>query len=255
MSIRSDKVNVSFEHALPRQFDLVIGADGLHSRVRQLAFGPAAQFEVNLGCVVAAFEVDGYRPRDEHVYVSYAAPGKQVARFALRDDKTMFLLISATQASVSATLQDVQEQKALLHAHFAHAGWECKNILAALDRLQDFYFEPVRQIRMPRWSQSRVALVGDAAFAPSPLAGQGAALAMVAAYVLAGELARKPNDHVRAFACYETRLRRFIATKQRSAERLAGFLVTHTHWGIVIRNQIRSCCKSHGSQAGPSARA
>ena len=87
------RVRVSFDHAAPREADLVIGADGLHSRVRQLAFGPEAGFEVSLGYHVAAFEVEGYRPRDELVYVSHGVPGRQVSRFTMRDDKTLFLFV------------------------------------------------------------------------------------------------------------------------------------------------------------------
>ena len=86
-------MRVSFDHAAPREVDLVIGADGLHSRVRQLAFGPEARFEVSLGYHVAAFEVEGYRPRDELVYVSHGVPGRQISRFSMRDDKTLFLFI------------------------------------------------------------------------------------------------------------------------------------------------------------------
>jgi 2-polyprenyl-6-methoxyphenol hydroxylase-like FAD-dependent oxidoreductase len=92
----NDGVEVAFEHARPRTFDLVIGADGLHSAVRKLVFGNEDRFEKYLGYTVAAFEVGGYRPRDELVYVSHSVPGKQVARFAMRDDRTLFLLIFAT---------------------------------------------------------------------------------------------------------------------------------------------------------------
>ena len=86
-------VRVSFDHAPPREADLVIGADGLHSRVRQLAFGPDAGVEVSLGYHVAAFEVEGYRPRDELVYLGYGVPGRQISRFSMRDDKTLFLFV------------------------------------------------------------------------------------------------------------------------------------------------------------------
>ena len=86
-------VRVSFDHAPPREVDLVIGADGLHSRVRQLAFGPDAGVEVSLGYHVAAFEVEGYRPRDELVYLGYGVPGRQIFRFSMRNDKTLFLFV------------------------------------------------------------------------------------------------------------------------------------------------------------------
>jgi 2-polyprenyl-6-methoxyphenol hydroxylase-like FAD-dependent oxidoreductase len=89
------RVRVSFERSEPRYFDLVIGADGLHSVVRKLVFGKQDRFEKYLGYLVAAFTVSGYRPRDEDVYVSYSVPGKQVARFAMRHDQTMFLFVFA----------------------------------------------------------------------------------------------------------------------------------------------------------------
>ena len=86
-------VRVSFDRAPPREADLVVGADGLHSRVRRLVFGPEEGAEVPLGYHVAAFEVEGYRPRDELVYVSHGAPGRQISRFSMRDDKTLFLFV------------------------------------------------------------------------------------------------------------------------------------------------------------------
>jgi 2-polyprenyl-6-methoxyphenol hydroxylase-like FAD-dependent oxidoreductase len=89
-------VRVGFEHAPPREADLVLGADGLHSRVRQLAFGPDTGVEVSLGYHVAAFEVEGYRPRDELVYLGYGVPGRQIYRFSMREDKTLVLFIFVT---------------------------------------------------------------------------------------------------------------------------------------------------------------
>jgi 2-polyprenyl-6-methoxyphenol hydroxylase-like FAD-dependent oxidoreductase len=88
-----DAVRVRFDRAPSRDVDLVIGADGLHSRVRQLVFGPQERFELPLGYHVAAFEVEGYRPRDELVYVSHAVPGRQVSRFSMRGDRTLFLFV------------------------------------------------------------------------------------------------------------------------------------------------------------------
>jgi 2-polyprenyl-6-methoxyphenol hydroxylase-like FAD-dependent oxidoreductase len=87
---RGDRVRVGFERGGDRDFDLVIGADGLHSQVRRVAFGPEKLFENYLGIVVAAFDVEGYRPRDELVAVMHAEVGFQVVRVALRDDVTMF---------------------------------------------------------------------------------------------------------------------------------------------------------------------
>ena len=95
-----DGVEVQFRNAKERRFDLVIGADGLHSRVRQLVFGPQDQFERHLGYYVAAFEVQGYRPRDENIYIIYSQPGRMLGRFALHDDGTLFLFVFALDRSV-----------------------------------------------------------------------------------------------------------------------------------------------------------
>ena len=231
-----DGVRVAFARAPQRQFDLVVGADGLHSVVRELVFGAQQQFEKYLGYTAAAFETEGYRPRDENVYVCYAEPGRQVGRFAMRGDRTMFLFVFATADLIDAN--ELAAQKRAVHAAFGGSGWECPRILAALDRCDEVYFDRVSQIHMPAWSRGRVALVGDAAFCPSLLAGQGSALAMLAAYVLAGELKANADDPGRAFANYEQRLRSFIAEKQNGAARFARSLAPKTRLGLVFRNQI-----------------
>jgi 2-polyprenyl-6-methoxyphenol hydroxylase-like FAD-dependent oxidoreductase len=238
LSQTEDGVDVSFAHAPSRRFDLVIGADGLHSAVRRLAFGKEERFEKYLGYAVAAFEVEGYRPRDEDVYVSYSLPGKQAARFAMRNDKTLFLFVFSADRPPSAGPHDTQAHKAVLRAEFDAAGWECPEILAAMDQSGELYFDRVSQIRMPGWSRGRVALLGDAAFAPSLLAGQGAALAMAAAYMLAGELANADARHAPAFARYEQLLRQFMLQKQKSAEQFAGSFAPKTSLGIFVRNQV-----------------
>ncbi len=233
-----DGVHVAFERAPARRFDLLIGADGLHSTVRRLVFGSVERFEDYLGYMVAAFEVDGYRPRDEGVYVSYAAPGRQVARFAMRGDRTLFLFVFAAVESPSVDPHEVGAHNAVLHGVFDRAGWECPKILAALDDCDDVYFDRVSQVRMAAWSLGRVALVGDAAFCPSLLAGEGSGLAMTAAYVLAGELAAAGGRPATAFQRYEQVLGSFIAGKQKAARRFAGSFAPKTKFGLCLRNQI-----------------
>ncbi len=229
-------VAVSFHTSPSRRFDLVIGADGLHSEVRRLVFGPQGQFEHRLGYGVAALDVAGYRPRDEGVYVSYSVPGRQVARFALRGDRTLILFVFA--GGLDPWPHDLAAQKRALHAAFDGAGWECQPILAALDPVKEIYFDRVSQIRMPGWSRGRVALLGDAAFCPSLLAGQGSALAMAAAYVLAGEIVRSGGEAGAAFARYETTLRGFMDGKQKAAEQFARSFAPRTRFGIMARNLI-----------------
>jgi 2-polyprenyl-6-methoxyphenol hydroxylase-like FAD-dependent oxidoreductase len=233
-----DCVEVEFNQGGKRKFDLVVGADGLHSRVRQLIFGPQDRFEKQLGYVVVAFATTGYRPRDEDIYVTYSDPGRMVGRVSLRDDRTLFLFVFAVDTAALRRLPDLSGQKAMLRARFGDKAWECPKILAALDGANDLYFDRVSQIRMSKWSQGRIALVGDAAYCVSLVAGQGSALAMTGAYVLAGELARAGGRHAEGFANYENRLRAFIEAKQRGAERFAGAFAPKTWWGVFLRNQV-----------------
>lgn len=217
------------------KFDIVIGADGLHSNVRKLAFGPQSEFEQALGYCVAALEVDNYPLHDEDVYVMYCRPGHMVGRFALRGRRTLFLFVFAYEQSFPETLR---EQKAILERIYGSAGWETRQILAALEKANSLYFDRVSQIKMAAWSHGRVALCGDAAFCVSLLAGQGSALAMVAAYVLAGELKRANGDHATAFARYEQTLRPYISLKQDGARRFAGALAPKTVFGLWFRDMV-----------------
>lgn len=227
-----DGVDVRLRRVGKRRFDLVVGADGLHSQVRRLVFGPTETFERNLGYSVAAFEARGYRRRDENVYLMHNRPGRMIGRFALRDDRTLFIFVFEGHADGLAA------QKAKLHDLYRDVGWECPDILHELDRSDELYCDRVSQIRMDGWSRGRVALIGDAAFCVSLAAGQGSALAMISAYLLAGELARANGRYNEAFDSYEARLRDFIAAKQRGAERFAAAFAPRTPWGLWFRNQI-----------------
>lgn len=233
---RGDKVHVTFEHAAPRAFDLVVGADGLHSRVRELVFGPEERFEKDLGYRVAAFEVEGYAPRDELVYLSHTAPGRQVSRFSMREDKTLFLFVFRDDYARAALPGDDEARKAALNRVFGDMGWECPQILAAMRDVEGIYFDRVSQIHMPHWTKGRTALIGDAAAAVSLLAGEGCGLAMAEAYVLAGELARAEGDHAAAFARYQERMMPFLQQKQRSAAKFAGSFAPKNALGIFMRN-------------------
>jgi 2-polyprenyl-6-methoxyphenol hydroxylase-like FAD-dependent oxidoreductase len=232
----SEFVRVELKHGGSRRFDLVIGADGLHSVVRKLAFESSSSFEKYLGYIVAALEVRGYRPRDEDVYLMHNRPGRMIGRFALHDDRNLFLFVFAsTDASLPASLG---EQKAMLRDVYGKERWECQRILDEMDRAKELYFDRVSQIRLPSWSRGRIAVVGDAAFCVSLLAGQGSALAMIAAYVLAGELADAGGDYRRAFGRYESRLRSYIGTKQQGAERFASVFAPKSWAGLCVRNLV-----------------
>lgn len=229
-------VRVKFEHAAEREFDLIMGCDGLHSRVRSLAFGREQDFETFLGYHVAAFDVAGYRPRDELVYVSHSAPGRQVSRFSMRDDRTLFLLVFHDEHFSGTAPQDDAGRRAELSRIFGDVGWECPQILAAMADVESIYFDRVSQIRMEHWAKGRVALTGDAAACVSLLAGEGTGLAIAEAYVLAGELHRAGSDFARAFAEYEKRMKPFVMRKQDGAAKFASSFAPRTATGIFIRN-------------------
>ena len=233
-------VHVTFERSCERDFDLVVGADGLHSPLRALVFGRERRFERYLGYKVAAFEAGGYRPRDELVYMMYTQIGQQVARFSMNGDRTMFLFTMADD--VASIPLDLEAQKRVLRQRFEHSGWECAPILRALDATSDLYFDRVSQIRMgqdgERWTRGRVALIGDAAFCVSLLAGEGSGLAMVAAYILAGELRRANGDYTQAFSRYKTVFAPFVQGKQEAARYLARAFAPRSGVELFLHNQF-----------------
>jgi len=229
-----DSVIATLSNGREERFDLVVGADGLHSQVRDLVFGPEAQFEKPLGCYVAALRIPGYPHRDELTYVSHTVPKLQVGRVALRNGETLILLICRAEL-IGGIPPREQEKKALRRA-FGDMRWEVPEILDGMDKADDFYFDRISQIHLPYWSCGRIGLLGDAAACVSLLAGEGTGLAMIEAYVLAGELHRADGDFARAFTAYEARLRSFVTTKQRSALRFLNFFAPETAFALKWRN-------------------
>ena len=207
-----DGVDVTFEHAPPRRFGLVIGADGLYSPIRRLAFGAdAVPAPAGLRDGVVQRSPDRPRRLVPHAQRAgrpggVAAPGRTQAAskagLGLRVDPG------------SALPRDVDGQRALLSRAFAGVGWKAPMLVDAMATASDFAFTAVAQVRLPRWSRGRVALVGDAAACPTPLTGLGTSVALVQAYVLAGELARARGDHWAAFESYEALARPYVTTAQ-----------------------------------------
>ena len=231
-------VDVSFERSPSRRFDVVVGCDGLHSTVRSIGFGAEQQFEKFLGYYAASFLTREYAHREELTYMSYAAPGRQVSRYALRGNRSAFLFVFSRDRPFPEHPHE-SAAKQIVREVFSRDGWiEIPEIFERMNVCDEFYFDSVSQIRMPAWSRGRTVLVGDAAYCPSLLAGEGAALAMAGAYILAGELQRANGDHAQAFTNYEKQLRAFIERKQRAAERFAASFAPATRFGLSVRDLV-----------------
>ncbi|MCA8897689.1 MAG: FAD-binding domain [Hyphomonas sp.] len=231
-----DAVSVTLLSGETRNFDLLVGADGLHSNVRRLVWGEQEAFERPVGFHVAAFVCSDYRHRDEDAYVSFAVPDLSISRFALRDNRTLALFIFGNDRMTGPMPHDPAAKKALLHQIFAGAGWETHDLLDAMDETNEIYLDRVSQSVVPSWSKGRTVLIGDAAACPSLLAGEGTGLAIAEAYVLAGELKQAGSDLPAALRAYETRLRPFLEGKQKAALAMASTFAPKTKFGIWLRN-------------------
>ncbi|MFH8370623.1 FAD-dependent oxidoreductase [Streptomyces sp. NPDC018031] len=206
-------VDVTFRGGRHRTFDLVIGADGMHSHTRELLFGPEGRFHHYLGYCFAVFTLPNTFGLSRELLL-WNTPGKAAALYAVGDDDELHAFLNFHQpAPPFDALRNPDAQRDLVATVFAGAGWEVPGLVDAMRGADDLFFDTAGQIRMPRWSRGRVALVGDAAYAPSFLTGQGSSLALAGAYVLADSLATQP-DHTAAFAAYERDLREYVTMNQ-----------------------------------------
>lgn len=204
-----DGVTVTFRSGLVRSFDIVVGADGIHSGVRALAFGPESDFVVHLGAYLGYCTVPDAGPLDAW-FDMYNEPGRMLALRPERGGAARAMLAFA-DTGIDVDRRDVASQKRLLHEVFAGMGWRSDELLAAADADDEFHLDTVSQVHMDSWTRGRVALLGDAGYCGSPLTGMGTSLALVGAYVLAGELGRVRGDHATAFARYEETMRPYVA--------------------------------------------
>ena len=230
-------VRVTFRSGAQRTFGLVVGADGLHSNVRGLTFGAEAQFHRYLGYYFVGFSVDTDFGLDSEV-VMHNRPGRMAALYAVRNQRRPNALLAfAVKERIDRRLS-VAEQFELVERAFAGDGWEVPRLLAAMRTADDLFFDSVSQIRMPSWTKGRVALVGDAGYAPSFLSGQGSSLAVVGAYQLAAALAAAGGDHRVAFPAYERSMRHFVEQNQQLALKASGAMIPRTTAGLWLRNRM-----------------
>ncbi|WP_436760224.1 FAD-dependent monooxygenase [Streptosporangium sp. V21-05] len=236
---RGDRVEVTFRHAAPRSFDIVVIAEGLTSRTRSLVMPDARISHLDL---YLAYLTIPRTAEDSDWWRWCNLPGRRSV--TVRPDN--FGTIRATLAFMSNVrgLEDLdqRDQTAILRKTFADAGWAAPRILDGLDDAP-YYFDTVGQIRIPRWSRGRIGLVGDAAYCAAPLSGMGTSLALVGAYVLAAELATAP-DHAQAFDRFERRMRPYVAGAQKLPPGTPGIAHPRTRAGI---RTLRTLAKAAGS--------
>ncbi|WP_250852727.1 FAD-dependent monooxygenase [Streptomyces rhizosphaericus] len=211
----ADGVDVVFAGGNRRRFDLVVGADGLHSELRAMVFGPHERFLRRLGHALAFYSVPNEFGLDRWL-LEYQdqESGRSALLRPIQDATRAMAMFSFASADFDVDHRDVAAQKVLLRERMAGLGWLTPDILAHLDDTSDFYLDQVAQVVMERWSSGRVGLLGDAAFSSSPMSGQGTGLALVGAYLLAGELAAAGWDPDAGFARYEARMRSFVEANQ-----------------------------------------
>ena len=222
-------VGVEFEHGPSQEVDLVVGADGHHSNIRDLAFGPEDRFTRHLGAYLSIFTVDNLLGLTDQA-VLYNEPGRAAGMFTVRGNQRAKAVLMFRSEPMEIDFRDQAAQQALLRDRFAGMGWQTKRLVEAMRDAYDFYFDEMSQVKMPSWSAGRVALLGDAGFGPSPMSGQGTSLALIGAYLLAHHISTSP-DIGRALALWERGFRSNVEQNQR--------LATHGMATLAARIAVR----------------
>jgi 2-polyprenyl-6-methoxyphenol hydroxylase-like FAD-dependent oxidoreductase len=228
-------VDVTFRSGLRRTYDHVIGADGLHSAVRALTFGPEERFHHYLGYCFAGFTMPNLLDL-AYEGLMWNEPGRSAVMYAVGAGESVHGFLSFARAEPPfGAFRDPEAQRDLVASVFADDGWEVPHMVKAMREADDLFFDTVSQIHLPHWSAGRVALVGDAAYAPSFLTGQGSSIALVGAYVLAGHLATA-KDHTAAFEAYERETRPFVEANQGLVQEGNAEMFPSTAEALAARN-------------------
>jgi 2-polyprenyl-6-methoxyphenol hydroxylase-like FAD-dependent oxidoreductase len=232
-------VRVEFATNEPRTFDLVIGCDGLHSNVRALAFGPERDFAAFLGHYTAVFSAPDVAEMDRQMWMC-TLPGAMASLVQWGPGNgTRGNVIATSPWAPDVARSDRSAQMDLIDQLLGQYDvWHVPAILEAMRDSPDFYFDEVTQIRMKRWSTGRVAVLGDAAYAPTLMSGQGTSIAVVGAYVLAHELAAAGGNHELAFQRHDERVRPFVELNQQLALGAAEASIPSTWDELDKRNEM-----------------
>ncbi|WP_051467990.1 FAD-dependent monooxygenase [Actinomadura oligospora] len=226
-------VDVTFAHAAPRRFDLVVGADGLHSTTRRIAFGPESEFVRHMGLYVATMQLDGPSDDPDHVVI-HNAPGRMASVHPVHGRGLAAFIFRHAEVE-GFDHRDLAQHKRILADAYAGDGWRVPELLEQARASDDLWFDSVSQVRLDSWANGRVALLGDAASSVS-LFGDGSTLAMAGAHTLAEELAATPDDPHAAFARYETRHRVLVDPRQNNVAMASALMVPATRTGVATRN-------------------
>ena len=231
-------VAVTFEHAPADQFDLVIGADGLHSTVRRLVFGPENQFRRFLGGYLAVATIPNYLGLDGRMEV-WNAPARLAAIYPVHQTTTArasFLFRRDEELVIDH--RDVGEQKHALHRIYGSDGWQVPRLLDEMDAADDFYFDSISQIVMDNWIKGAVTVVGDAGYSPGPAVGGGTSIAVIGAYVLAQELARAGRQHQSGLHAYQNRMRPLAAKARTIGPAIMSTLIPRTNMQVRLMPEL-----------------